>query len=606
MTALPAAEETSRDEWLVRIRRSMARGEYLLAYDDALAGSACYPDDVALRHHVVLTLARTGATDRAYEQWEAFGFEGRALAGEPADLVEDVAALQARLAKDRALAVSGRERRARARLAATLYEEIYRSLGRPYSCINAATMWLLSGDVERSAALARSAWDLCRAIAPASSEDAYWTAATEAEAALLLDDPPAATDALRRAVAAEAADVAKRSTTRKQLVLVCAAKAIDPAVLAALAIPKVIHYCGHMIEPPGQPGRFPAEAEPAIAMQIDHHLDGDDVGFGYGSLACGADILFAEALLSRGAEVHVVLPFAVEEFRRISVATGGESWAHRFDECLSRVASVSFTTQGEYLDDPALFDYCARIGMGQALIRSAFLCAEVEQVAVWDGRAALGNVGTGTDIDTWQRGGRKTHVLPVIGGEPSRSAPRQAPSSRALRAMLFADVKGFSKLVDSQVPDFLRHVMRPLADTLDTFDDQILHRNSWGDGLYVVFREVAAAARCALALQDTVKSLDPPSVGLPPALGLRIAAHAGPVFEAEDPVRREVNFYGVEVTRTARIEPRTPEGNVYVTDAFAALAALECEQDLTCQYVGHIPTAKDYGIFPMYVLKRRG
>jgi hypothetical protein len=43
---------------------------------------------------------------------------------------------------------------------------------------------------------------------------------------------------------------------------------------------------------------------------------------------------------------------------------------------------------------------------------------------------------------------------------------------------------------------------------------------------------------------------------------------------ATDPVRKERNFYGVEVTR-ARIEPRTPECDVYVTDPFAALVALE-------------------------------
>lgn len=70
-------------------------------------------------------------------------------------------------------------------------------------------------------------------------------------------------------------------------------------------------------------------------------------------------------------------------------------------------------------------------------------------------------------------------------------------------------------------------------------------------------------------------------------------------------MRREPNFYGVHVTRTARIEPRTPEGDVYVTDAFASLLVLEADRSLSCQYVGHIPTAKDYGTFPMYVLKRR-
>jgi HEAT repeat protein len=33
--------------------------------------------------------------------------------------------------------------------------------------------------------------------------------------------------------------------------------------------------------------------------------------------------------------------------------------------------------------------------------------------------------------------------------------------------------------------------------------------------------------------------------------------------------------------------------------------ALEDETALTCEYVGHIPTAKGFGTFPMYVLKPR-
>jgi hypothetical protein len=558
-----------------------------------------------LQHHVVLTLARTGATDRALEQWEAFGFEDPArLAGQPAALAEDVAALKARLTKDRALAAGGTERTAGAQAAAQLYEQIYERLGRPYSCINAATMWLLGGDPDRTVALAGRAREL------STGQDDYWSAATEAEAALLLGDLPAATTALSRAAAV--GDLAQRSTTRKQLLLVCEAKGIDTAVLAPLAIPKVIHYCGHMIEPPGKAGRFPHDAEPAVAQQIAQLLDGDRIGFGYGSLACGADILFAEALLARGAEVHVVLPFATDEFRRISVLRGGDAWAPRFDACLAQATSVSFTTRGEYLGDTALFDYCSRIAMGKALIRSSFLGAEVEQVAVWDGTDGNGPAGTSSDVETWRRTGRRTTVLPIAGGELLSSSGGLGSSSggagastRALRAMLFADVKGFSKLVDSQIGGFLRHVMRPLADTLDRFEDRILHRNSWGDGLYVVFSDVGSAAHCALELQDCIKRVDSATAGLG-EVGLRIGAHAGPVFEAEDPVRRDLNFYGVEVTRTARIEPRTPEGDVYVTDAFAALAALECGQDVTCQYVGHIPTAKDYGVFPMYVLKRRG
>jgi adenylate cyclase len=81
-----------------------------------------------------------------------------------------------------------------------------------------------------------------------------------------------------------------------------------------------------------------------------------------------------------------------------------------------------------------------------------------------------------------------------------------------------------------------------------------------------------------------------------------VALHAGPVLEREDPVRGTPGFYGLEVTRAARMEPRTPEGAVYVTDQFAALLALESTAQTNCQYVGRLPSAKDFGTFPMYVL----
>ena len=63
-------------------------------------------------------------------------------------------------------------------------------------------------------------------------------------------------------------------------------------------------------------------------------IDARPVGFAYGSLACGGDILWAEVLLARGCELHVVLPFALDEFVITSVADAGEVWVRRFHQCL--------------------------------------------------------------------------------------------------------------------------------------------------------------------------------------------------------------------------------------------------------------------------------
>ncbi len=51
------------------------------------------------------------------------------------------------------------------------------------------------------------------------------------------------------------------------------------------------------------------------------------------------------------------------------------------------------------------------------------------------------------------------------------------------------------------------------------------------------------------------------------------------------------------------IDPITPPGLVYTTDAFAALAASERIESFRCEYVGRMPYAKGYGDYPTYNLK---
>jgi hypothetical protein len=144
----------------------------------------------------------------------------------------------ARLAKDRALAATAEARPRLARMSAERYEAIFDRLRRPYSCINAATMWLLAGEEDRAGMFAHSALELARSREPQSESDAYWLAATEAEGALLLGDHDAVATALQRAASLPAADLAARMTTYRQLDLLCGIKGVDSALLSALAIPR--------------------------------------------------------------------------------------------------------------------------------------------------------------------------------------------------------------------------------------------------------------------------------------------------------------------------------------------------------------------------------
>jgi class 3 adenylate cyclase len=96
--------------------------------------------------------------------------------------------------------------------------------------------------------------------------------------------------------------------------------------------------------------------------------------------------------------------------------------------------------------------------------------------------------------------------------------------------------------------------------------------------------------------------LDLATTGLPEHLALRLGGHVGPVFELLDPVLGVPSFGGSQVSRTARIEPVTPAGTVYVTEPFAAALEL-ADAPFACDYVGHMPAAKDFGRLRMYRLR---
>ncbi|MEO6172045.1 MAG: adenylate/guanylate cyclase domain-containing protein, partial [Arenimonas sp.] len=438
----------------------------------------------------------------------------------------------------------------------------------------------------------------------ATSDDAYYLPASEAEAALVLGDIATARTALERAASA-GKDLAARAATRRQLRMLCKARDINDDVLDPLASPTVIHYTGHMIAAPGTHGRFPAAQEADVAKHIAERLEKYRVGFAYGPLASGGDILFAEALLARGAELHVVLPFAKEEFVEISVAPAGATWVQRFESCLQRASSITYATEDRYLGHDWVFAYGSFVAMGLAVLRARFLDADVLQIAVWDGVETQGMAGTGFDVRTWRNAGHALDVITPVPQEKVNAANMAATpvvgGQRELKAMLFGDVRGFSKLTESQIPAFVKHILGALGEVLARYGDRVLYRNTWGDGLFVVLSDAPVAAQCALELQAAMAMLDLEAFGLPDTLALRLGGHFGPVFETTDPVLHLTNYFGAHVSRTARIEPVTPPGEVYVTEQFAARLALE-PNAYACDYVGQIPAAKSYGTMRMYHL----
>jgi hypothetical protein len=92
--------------------------------------------------------------------------------------------------------------------------------------------------------------------------------------------------------------------------------------------------------------------------------------------------------------------------------------------------------------------------------------------------------------------------------------------------------------------------------------------------LVLVLDGLVAGAQCALAVQEDSAEVDLVGAGLPGDMSLPLAGHVGPVLDMYDPLLRGPTVMGRELTRAARVEPRTPTGEVYVTAAFAGLMAL--------------------------------
>jgi hypothetical protein len=602
MTEAQSAPVTAEGR-LEEVMTFFNQGEFFRAYDLAAEALELFPGNVGLAHRAVLSLANAGATALALDRYYEFGLNQRL----DDRLETDVRSLLGRLKKDQAFAETGEARTALFREGRAVYEDAFRAAtvaGDPeayYPAINAATLALFADDAEAAGRLAGDVLDL---LAPriASLDDVaadrYWVLATALEAHLVRGDLDAARGLVDPIVAAAGRDDAALATTARQLERIVAAKKLDSSVLAAFKVPTVVHFLGNT--------QTATEAADISAL-----LEGMRVGAAYGSLAAGADIMLAEALLEHGVALNIVLPFAAGDFIEHLVRPAGEAWITRFEDCLAAAKTVRFATEDAYLGDDQLLPYSSSLAMGLASLCARHLHAPLMQLAAWDGVVDDGATGTAADMSAWREAGHPVTVVPVgpdANVEKLRPwhRPKVPRGRRDTRAMLFGDIHGFSKLTDAQLPTFTETIMGTLGGVARRHKQHIAFTNTWGDGIFVVFRNAGRAAACALDMQDAMSAIDLEAAGLPDTLKLRLGGHLGPVFELDDPVTDRPNYYGAHVSRAARIEPITPEGCVYVTETFAAILALHNAGQFSCDYVGNTEMAKHYGRLRMFLLRRAG
>ena len=180
-----------------------------------------------------------------------------------------------------------------------------------------------------------------------------------------------------------------------------------------------------------------------------------------------------------------------------------------------------------------------------------------------------------------------------------------APSARSSRiaGILFADVVGFSSLSDVEVVRFHYEFLGAVGRLLALTKHPPLIRNTWGDGLYLIFATVRDAGIFALELCAMTTDTKWGEFELPDSLRVRVGLHAGPLFDFSDRVTGQLTLAGKHVTRAARVEPVTPPGMVYATQEFAALAAAYGVSEFVCEPVGRVSLAKKAGVTPLFTVR---
>ncbi|MDR2268103.1 MAG: hypothetical protein LBD81_01475 [Holosporaceae bacterium] len=502
--------------------------------------------------------------------------------------------------------------------------------------INAAWLSWLTGDDQQAKQLSASVLKL---LPPFGLEASFRELIDLSEAQLLIGREDDACKLYEEAMKqSENENYISIVAARQQLYFLREAGFKVPnAALEILTPPTIVVFTGHAIDHPSfQISLFPPEIEADVKRIITDKLKAINAKIGYSSASCGADIIFIEALQSIGGEINIILPFSIQDFVDTNVRHAGPRWEKRFEKILQNAHSVSFACEDRYLGHDMLYRFSNYVMHGSAVMRGKFLTTEPHLMAVWHSRTESLPGGPTDFIDRWSNIST-LHLIDLDEVSGAESTDKIEPSlvqiqkgtlsfdpfiskspDRVIKSMMFSDLSGYSKLQDEHIPSFLDFLGK-LQAAMDKIGVTLESLNTWGDAVFAVADSAIKIADFGLRYCDIIESLGRKYPEFPFPIRARISLHSGPVFIAEDPFIKKMNFYGGHINRAARLEPVTTVGQVYATQQFVALLhgetsdeqneyiqkGLKYYERYSTEYVGMISLAKSYGQQEVYHLRWR-
>lgn len=467
------------------------------------------------------------------------------------------------------------------------YDKNFQLTKNYYTGINAASMSTLAGQARRGKEIAKEVLTVLK-----DPEHDFWEAVTQAEALLLLKERAKSVEAFLRARKLAGTDWGKINSVYNQLWLLKHYLPVPDEVLRAYSPPVVVAFAGHMIDHPNRPQpRFPAFLEPEVKRALVNALRTLNAKIGYCSLACGGDIMFAEAVEEVGGELNLFLPFKQSDFVAASVRFAGEEWVQRFERLVNKYP-VTYMTQESYEGHADLFALQISIIFGLSVLRGLSSHQEPTLVTILSERDRKKKTGGTRDtIALWPY--QKNHVTinpdvflaAVPEPIPEAAHPSKPLSNRPVLYIVCTDLSSDPKTNASLLAEMEGSTLPPIA--LDLRKDHLIA------GFKTIF---SAMEFCEVVSRTMVRSFQQKT-------SLRISLHAGPVHIHSEEVRQ--SLAGDVIEMVERLHKLTLAGSIYATGIIAAILALDMHR-YSFDYIDTLETegaAKDLDVFRVRIQK---
>jgi tetratricopeptide (TPR) repeat protein len=447
-----------------------------------------------------------------------------------------------------------------------------------YTGINAAAMAAMAGQASRSREIANEVITLI----DTSAENDFWKLATLGEAYVLTKNRAKSIEYFVEARKLAGSDWGKITSVYNQLWLLNHFVPVSGEVLKMFIPPTVVAFIGHMIDHPNRSTpRFPAEIELQVKNAILNSLRTSNARIGYCSLACGGDILFAEAMEELGGEINIFLPFSEDDFIKQSVRFAGEDWVSRYNRLIKKFP-VTYITHEAYegLDD--LFSFQNKVICGSAVLRSTAHHAEPTLLTVLSGvdlKRKQG--GTRDTLNIWPYPKNYININPdsflTTQPVPQPEAAAQRAVEKIDRPVLFLVHVNTESLPAMVLTKLLKDIDAKILSEVISFTSYKAEPTS----LLAGFDMESAAMEFVTLITDSLKNNSQ-------AASVKISLNAGPVFVEADNNSIYKNITGESVLFVKNMDALATTSAVLASDHVAAVLALGIKK-YALDYSGVLP-----------------